>query len=387
VTLLPSQDRLLFTESRYPAFIGGVGSGKTMGGCLKAVLECKPGSYGAIIAPTYPMLRDVAQATFLSILDTHNLRYEHWKTDGIITVNGALVYLRSGDNPERLRGLNLAWAYIDEAALAREAVWNIVLGRLRHGESRKAWITTTPAGFNWVYRRWQEKQREGYEIIHASTRENKYLPTGYIDDLVASYTSEYAKQEIDGEFVAFEGLVYSEFRQQVHVTNDEIPDTWERIRGVDYGYTNPFVCLWGALDSDGRLYIYDEHYMSRRLIREHASAIMERESRAYRFTVADWDAQENAEMSACGISTVRARKDIISGLQKVKARLAVQPDGRPRLYIHERCVNTLRELSMYRWDTGRTGTERETPVKELDHAMDALRYMVMEVDAGGFVIV
>jgi phage terminase large subunit len=333
------------------------------------------------------MLRDVAQATFLDLLNSAGIMYEHLKTDGTVTFNGALVYFRSCDNPERMRGLNLSWAYIDEAALAKEAIWNIVLGRLRKGVRRTAWITTTPAGFNWVHRRWVEAPQQGYEIIHASTRENTYLPSGYLQDLIASYSSDYAKQEIDGDFVAFEGLVYTEFRHQVHIFSYDVPEGWRRVRAIDYGYTNPFVCLWGALDSDNRLYIYDEHYQSRLLIKDHVRAIMSRVEGRFDWTVADWDAQENAEMADCGISTVRAKKDVIAGLQRVKSRLMVQPDGKPRLYIHERCVNTLREMGMYRWDPGKSGNERETPIKELDHAMDALRYMVQEVDAGGFILV
>jgi phage terminase large subunit len=196
----------------------------------------------------------------------------------------------------------------------------------------------------------------------------------------ANYTGEFAKQEIDGDFVAFEGLVYSEFDRGVHVAERTIGEGWGRLRSIDYGYTNPFVCLWGAVDEDNRLHIYDEHYRAKTLIRDHAEAIRRRDG-IYRFTVADHDAQDNAEMGAVGISTRPAQKDVIRGIQKLKARLAVQADGRPRLTIAPKCANLIREFSSYRWNETKEGrNDKEEPVKENDHAMDALRYMVMEID-------
>jgi phage terminase large subunit len=205
--------------------------------------------------------------------------------------------------------------------------------------------------------------------------ENRFLPPEYIADLEASYSGEFAQQELHGQFVAFEGLIYSEFRSGIHVTNVEPPKDWRRIRSIDWGYTNPFVCLWGAQDEDGRLYIYDEYYQRRELVAHHAAVINARGEAEQ--TVADHDAQDNAEIRQHGIVTQKAKKDVLAGIQKVKSRLIVQGDGKPRLFIHERCTNLLKELGMYRWKENST---KEEPVKEADHAMDALRYMVMALD-------
>ncbi len=255
----------------------------------------------------------------------------------------------------------------------------MILGRLRVGNP-SAWVTTTPAGYNWVWKTWVDHRDPQYELFHASTRENKYLVQGYLDDLVGNYTGEFAKQEIEGDFVAFEGLVYGEFTRDTNVTKQEPMPAWGRVRSIDFGYQNPFVCLWGALDEDDRLLIYDEHYRSKMLIREHASAIRNREG-TFRFTVADHDAQDAAELVSVGISSRPAQKDVIRGIQKVKARLNTQKDGRPRLLIHERCTNLLREFGQYRWQEAKENrNEKEEPLKESDHALDALRYMIMELD-------
>ena len=386
--LMPKQDRFIFSECKYPAFVAGLGSGKTWAGCIKALIKAGAGEDGVIVAPTYTMLRDVTQRTFFEILHSHNQEYEFNKTEGVLHYKGATIFFRSGDKPDRLRGININWAYLDEAALMREEVWKIIIGRLRVGEKPQAWITTTPAGFNWVYDYWVSRESDSYEIIHSSSHENIHLPEEYLGDLVDTYTGEYAKQEIEGDFVAFEGLVYLECSRNVHVIdNFDIPESWKRVRGIDYGYTNPFVCLWGALDEDDRLYIYDEHYRKKTLIKDHADAIASRGG-TYLWTVADHDAQANAEMQQHGIITRNAQKEVIAGIQKVKARLKVQPDGKPRLFFLANCPQTIKEAGMYRWAESKIGRNvNEEPVKEHDHAMDTLRYMVMEIDNQGFVYV
>ena len=334
---------------------------------------------GMVIAPTYPMLRDVVQRTFLEWADRFDLRYTFSKSEEKLEIAGAIVLFRSSDQPDRLRGPNLNWAYLDEAALMSERTWKVVLGRLRIGDP-SAWVTTTPAGMNWVYRNWVERVDPNYQLIHATSPENTFLPPGYVEDMRANYTGEFAKQEIEGDFVAFEGLVYSEFSREVHIAERVIGEGWGLVRSIDYGYTNPFVCLFGCVDEDGRLHIYDEHYRARTLIKDHAEAIKRRKG-TYRFTVADHDAQDNAEMGAVGITTRPAKKDVIRGIGKLKARLDVQADGRPRLTIDPKCTNLIREFSSYRWNETKEGrNDKEEPVKENDHAMDALRYMVMELD-------
>jgi phage terminase large subunit len=333
-----------------------------------------------VVAPTYPMLRDVTQRTFFELLEQLGPPpYVFNKADGRLEVNGHVVLFRSADNPERLRGPNLNWFYLDEAALAKEKVWDILIGRLRVGEAR-GWITTTPKGFNWIHNKWFEKRLAGYELINAHTEENWHLPRDYIADLKAAYTGEFARQELEGGFVAFEGLVY-DFRHEVHVVEPFVPpEDWQRFRAIDYGYTNPFVCLWGAIDGDGRLYIYDEHYESKRLLDYHAEQIRARGEQAA-WTVADHDAQENAEMRRHGVVSMPAQKDVATGIQKVSARLAPAGDGRPRLFVMRNCENLIREFGLYQWQGSKDGkNEKEEPVKEHDHAMDALRYMVMELD-------
>jgi phage terminase large subunit len=323
------------------------------------------------------------------LLDSIGIDYQHNKAEEIIRIGSAHVYCRSAEHPDRLRGPNLSWGWIEEAAMCKADTWKVLLGRLRVGEG-KAWITTTPRGFNWVYSNFVESHDKNYELITTKTTENFHLPEVYIDSLKDSYTGAFAKQEIDGEFVQFEGLVYDEFSIGGHCCDSfNIPDSWPRFRAIDFGFNNPFGCLWAAVHDD-IMYVYDEYYETKQLLKYHAEMIKSRDKyndgeiemeRRYVLTVADHDAQDNAELRHHGINTVNAKKDVMAGIQKVKARLKALANGKPRLVVFNNCKHLISEFQHYRWHEAKEGrNEKEEPVKEYDHLMDSLRYMCMAVD-------
>jgi phage terminase large subunit len=230
-----------------------------------------------------------------------------------------------------------------------------------------------------------EKLSSGKERVrsyHFVLDDNEFLPAEYIENLKRSTPAGmWYDRAIKGLWVAAEGLVYEHFDREMHIVKPfAVPDSWTKVRGVDFGYANPFVCLWGAVDHDGRLYITDEHYKANTLIKDHVTEIGKRRGR-YSWTVSDHDAQERAELHSLGVPTVAADKDIEHGLQKVAERLVVQGDGYPRLMVFANCRNLIREFGLYRWEEQKDGrAAKEEPHKENDHAMDALRYMVMQLD-------
>lgn len=179
------------------------------------------------------------------------------------------------------------------------------------------------------------------------------------------------------------GAVYAEFDERKHtVAPFVIPPEWKRVRAIDFGYTNPFVCLWAAFDPDGRIYIYREWYRAKTRVAEHAEAVKRLSAgESYLLTVADHDAAGRAELESLGIRTERAEKNVVRGIQLVKNRLAEAGDGRPRLLFFSDLKNLLSEIWDYRWAPPcADGSAREEPLKINDHAMDAMRYLVAAAD-------
>lgn len=202
---------------------------------------------------------------------------------------------------------------------------------------------------------------------------------------------------LEGKWVVAEGAVYDEFNEAVHVIDRfEIPKEWRRFRVVDFGYSNPFVCDWFAVDPDGRLYLYRQIYRTQRIVEDHARDIM-RLSAGERIeaTIADHDAEDRETLRRHGIPTIPAKKEISVGIQLVQARLRAAGDGKPRLFYFrdalverdealaeaKKPTHTAAEYPGYVWPKGQDGKPlKEVPVDEDNHGMDTTRYMAAHID-------
>lgn len=188
------------SESKYRAFIGGIGSGKTFAGAIE-VLRQPANSVGAILAPTYSMLKDATYKTVIDICEEANIIKALNRSDMTLDlINGSRILFRTADNPDRLRGPNLGWFWLDEAGMMKPDVWFIMLGRIRLSPSR-SWITTTPKGLNWLYDSFVKNKTDNHQLIQSKTADNKFLPADFIDSVKSQYTTEFAKQELEGEFI------------------------------------------------------------------------------------------------------------------------------------------------------------------------------------------
>lgn len=221
-----------------------------------------------------------------------------------------------------------------------------------------------------------------------------------------------------GLWVNAEGVVYPEWNSAVHLIDwREPPVDWIRVRAIDFGYTNPFVCGWFAIDNDGNAYLYRQIYMAGRTVSEHAKQIKQlehwyvtdeegnplvtpqgdyiiSEDRELIYTtVADHDAEDRATLWQEGIDTLPAFKGISLGIQAVQARLKAK-----RLFIMRGSLVEIddnlaekhkptcleEEIESYVWQPVREGdNEKEIPVKKNDHALDMLRYFVCLLDSIG----
>jgi len=225
-----TQPQRAFIEnaSRTTAFIGGVGSGKTRASILKTLTQ-PPGTVGMLIAPTFTMLKDSVLRTFIDVAKPLITRFNQSDLNARL-INGTEILFRSADNPDRLRGPNLNWAGLDEAALMDRETLDIMLGRLRL-EPGNLWFTTTPRGrSHWLY---EYIQNGGAQVTTARTMDNPYLPNAFLDELKRQYTAAFYRQEVLGEFVQLAGTIF-----QSPTFYDALPDGGFREgHGFDAAYT------------------------------------------------------------------------------------------------------------------------------------------------------
>lgn len=198
--------------------------------------------------------------------------------------------------------------------------------------------------------------------------------------------------------------VFPEFDPTVHVvdalpwdTPPAAPDTGHAeapvgavqwVAGMDFGFRAPTVVLWGAVDGRGCLWIVDERVVAGAVLDEHIEAIMTSPwprpawigvDPAGRQTNEHTGTSSVAMLVRAGLAVRDRRAEQGEGLRLIRARLKPASGEGPRLFIHRRCARLIESLEKYHYDARRP--EATTPVKDgHDHAVDALRYLVVGLD-------
>jgi predicted phage terminase large subunit-like protein len=192
-------------ESKFTAFVGGIGSGKTFAGALK-VLTMPSNSTGMVLAPTFPMLRTASLRAFLEIARPAGLIESFNKSDYEMVLKGnRTIYWRSADNPDRLRGPNLGWVWMDESAMMDEETWLIAIGRLRQSPGQ-AWMTSTPRGTrHWLY---DLVKKAHVSVTTATSASNLFNPDDFVSSVSSIGSADWQRQELGGEFVEPGGTLY-----------------------------------------------------------------------------------------------------------------------------------------------------------------------------------
>ncbi|MBO7187477.1 MAG: terminase family protein [Clostridia bacterium] len=220
--------------------------------------------------------------------------------------------------------------------------------------------------------------------------DNPFLNKKEIEKLSLVLSDDSLQSRKYGKFSASSGLVYPEFDENIHVIEPfKIPSEWQDKISIDPGLNNPLSAHWYAVDYDGVVYVVFEHFLAGKDVEYHANEIKKisdaigwkKDSFGRVGALIDSAANQRTLSSVKSVSELffehgiavnpKVNKDMFSGIQRVKEYLKIR-DGRAKIYIFNNCVNLIRELKTYRWAEG------DNPKKYDDHALDELRYYLMD---------
>ena len=227
------------------------------------------------------------------------------------------------------------------------------------------------------------------EIFQINLNDNRislggYIPDKRIDSMISQWPEETQATRIRGEFASFYGAVYKTYSRKTHFIQPfRIPKDWRRYRVYDFGFTNPFVCLWAAKDNDENWYVYREYYQAQTSIAEHIRMVkLLSKGEKYVDSFADPEnAADRNEMKKAGLGTKAARKDVARGIEFVQSKLKIKENGKPSLVIFRTCKYTGREFPVYHYPKGTSTTSpKDVPVQVKDHTLDCVRYLLYSVD-------
>lgn len=254
------QTRFLSLGTKYRAFVGGFGSGKTW--TISAAL-CKHGYEhprvpSGYFAPTYGHIRDIFYPTIEEVAEQWGLTAQIHETKHEITLRCGrqvmgVVICRSMDKPGDIVGFKIGRAAIDELDILpkakAETAWRKIIARLRWhqtGLQNGVDVATTPEGFRFTYAQFVKEPRDRpqlrslYGLVQASTYENgRNLPDDYIPSLRASYPPQLIDAYLDGKFVNLtSGAVYPNFDRRENHTDASIQPGEPLHVGMDFNVLN-----------------------------------------------------------------------------------------------------------------------------------------------------
>ena len=373
------------------------------------------GIHGALFSKDYGTLKDRQ----ISKMEVEMPRWlgeiKNSKTDGLAfhlnpKYGSHVLALRNLDDPSKYLSSEFAIIAIEELTENDMEVFDRLRGRMRWTgiEDTKLIAATNPGGLGhagvkklWIDRDFPEELRsEANEFIYvrALPTDNPYLADSYLRTL-DTLPEKLRKAYRDGNWDVFEGQYFAEWDATKHVCEPfTIPDAWPKFLSIDpSGRSGITSCHWYAVDRDGRVYVYREHYGTGMDIDQHAKAIAklcvdkDGNEERYQYGVIDSAAFAKAGYSETaveifmrhGVGTtfqlIPAAKERIVGWNDVHQFLRWDIHTQPKLKVFKTCYNMIRTIPLAQHDELHP---EDVDSRGEDHALDELRYFLRTLREG-----
>jgi len=380
---------LIYSHDPEIIVVGPAETGKTLAACWKlhTAMTKYPGAQSAIIRKTYKSMPGSVLQTFGKVIEGAPIEiYGGERPEKYLYPNGSIIWAGGMDNPDKVLSSERDVIYVNQPEELNESEWETLTtrctGRADNMPYAQLYGDCNPASsLHWIRRRAKDGK---LKLLYSRHQDN---PTLYTDDGALTERGTRTMQALQalsgvrykrlylGEWATAEGAVYEMFNHNDHVKYRNPREFKSFGMAIDEGYTNPAVILFIGTDADGRLHIFREYYKRGQL----QSAIVNQVWRWYvrkwinRIVVDEAAAGLIAELRNNNLPAIGQKGRVLDGIARVQNLLKVQGDGKPRLTVDPSCVNTINEFESYVWKP-----EKDEPIKENDHAMDAMRYYTFE---------
>lgn len=398
-------------NARLNIWEGSVRSSKTICSLLAWLLFVRTGPAGNLlmVGRTERTLKRNIIDPLIEMLGPRRCRYV--AGSGELWLLGRRIYIAGANDAraeDKLRGLTLVGAYVDEVSVIPEPFFAMLLTRLSVDGARLYGTTNPDNPGHWLMKHYLAKAKVwlkhsgtvavsrakgALDLARFSFRlaDNPTLSAAYIAALEAEFVGLWRKRFILGEWVLAEGAIYDGLDTDPggpHVVAT-LPDITEWVLAADYGTRNPFHALLLGLGVDDRIYVarewrWDSSEQRGQLTDAQYSARLRTwiDGLAGDLGLRPDPTHQIVDPSAASFivqlyrdqwpGVTRADNSVIDGIRTVSSLLA---GG--RLQIHMSCTALLEEMAGYVWDEKAALAGEEKPLKVDDHGPDALRYGIM----------
>jgi PBSX family phage terminase large subunit len=286
------------------------------------------------------------------------------------------------------QGKTFSLVYCDEITLYPESIIDMIDTRLSMPHSM-GFASMNPSHPNHKVKKWIDKAEAGdpnYYALHYTLDDNPFVDENYKQRIRDSLSGLFYKRNYLGIWCLAEGSIFDFFDRKIYCVRKPPRAAEYWIAGIDYGAVNAFACLLigvstGKYTQTGKMmwvekeYYWDPKKMGRQKTQsEFAQEVKDFiEPYAVKAIYCDPSAESfQLELRRMGIHVLDGNNDVENGISVMTSEMK-----KGNLFICDECVNTIREIEGYVWDSKAAARGDDEPVKKDDHTVDALRYAVM----------
>ena len=381
-------------NSDYKALIcdGAVRSGKTICMITSFILWAMRRFDGAMFGICGKSVGSAGRNIIMpvqSVADiTHHFKVTYTRSIHLLTVEGMgkvnYFYIFGGKDESSymlIQGITLSGIFLDEVALMPRSFVEQAITRTLSVENARYWFNCNPdSSEHWFYKEWIQKAEERNALhLHFLMSDNPVLSQKQLDEAERQFSGVFHDRYIKGLWVLAEGLVYPMFDKKRHVLEDYTPsaDAFYYI-SCDYGTLNPCsMGLW-AVEREKAVRIKEYYHDGRNkgVQKTDEEYYRELEKLADGFNIQFVIVDPSASSFITTIKqhgkfrTRKADNAVLDGIRRTSTLI-----DNDRIFICKCCKDIIREFSLYCWDSEKLH-EKDTVIKENDHAMDDMRYFV-----------
>lgn len=315
--------------------------------------------------------------------------------------NGSVIVIGGLDKPSKIMSTEFDVIYVQEATEVKLEDWQALTTRLRNGKLPFQQIIADcnpDAPNHWLKIRCDQEKCKLLPTTHEDNprfynlEKQEWTEEGkrYISKLDALTGAEYERLRW-GKWVQASGIVYDTWSEQKNVADEaEYREGYGRILwAVDDGYageidpstgypsaqSHPRVFLFVQQRPDGTLCIFDESVKTKTLQNLHIEEILNYPTPD--LVVVDRSAAAlKGELYEKGFDVRSISEGVEEGIKRLREWIGPDENEKRKILVHPRCKYLRQEILSYRYDSN------GKPVKEFDHSLDALRYLVTLLSKG-----
>lgn len=270
----------------------------------------------------------------------------------------------------RIRGMTAFGAYINEASLANQEVFDEIKARCSGAGARIIADTNPDHPEHWLLKDYIKSTAAGIMNFHFCLDDNTFLDERYIKYIKESTPKGmFYDRGINGAWVSGEGVVYPDFDQNVHVITplQAKQIIFDRVFcGVDWGWEH-----WGAIVVVGvkgsSYYIVEEHAAQHKYIKDWITVAKDiiRRYGDVPFYCDPARPEHIVAFQDAGINAYMGNNRVLSGIEAIATLMT----NKQFFIVYSQCPRFREEIYKYIWKKN-TGE----PLKENDDVLCAIRY-------------